>query len=777
MIENAAKILERYTRLTAAQASVILTRLVVVGAAAFFILTSTIIVAADNLFSLGTSVSALQLGDIAGENIYAPRSAEYVSQVLTNLSRQDAMATAREIYDPPDPLVARRQADLARQILDFMENIRRDPFATRTQKIDDISQVTALALDESTIVDLLDIDNDAWRDVDAQITAVLERMMRGEIQESDLNGIRQQLPTQVSLRFGERETGVIVSIVGDLLRANTILNEEATAIARQTAADNIQDETRSFGVGQLVVEGGAQISESDLEALDQLGLLSSGERRTQGVGRALLASIVVMVITGLYMARFVPSLLYDEPRMLTLLAVMFLLVLMGSRFALNGEIQVYPTATLALLFVVMIGPEIAIISMLGLGILVGLMTNNALDISVFVIAGGIIGALTLRRAERLNNFFFAGLMVAVSNVAVVTLFNLNTPDTRDTGEFVVLLVYSLLNGVLTAAAAMAGMYIVTLLFNLPTALKLSELSQPNQPLLQRLIREAPGTYHHTLQVANLSEQAANAIGANAELTHVAALYHDIGKMQNPAFFTENQRDIGNPHDALNDPYRSADIIISHVTDGDDLARQYRLPARIRDFIREHHGNSQVYVFYRQAVILAGDDESQVDINEFTYPGPRPRSRETAILMLADSCEAAARSQQPETRHEIAGIVESVIEGKRKSGQLDDSNLTLSDLKTIQNIYIDMLQAVFHPRIDYAEAIARVRRGDKTAEGDPRTQTSASPVARPQATLMETEKPTASKTTETEAIPAIQLDSLPRPNGDLAPEASYAKGAR
>jgi putative nucleotidyltransferase with HDIG domain len=233
----------------------------------------------------------------------------------------------------------------------------------------------------------------------------------------------------------------------------------------------------------------------------------------------------------------------------------------------------------------------------------------------------------------------------------------------------------------------------------------------------------------------LSEQAANAIGANAVISHVAALYHDIGKVLNPAFFTENQRDMGNPHDALNDPYRSADIIISHVTEGDEMARQYRLPKRLRDFIKEHHGTTQVYVFYRQAVAMAGDDESAVDIKDFTYPGPRPQSRETAIMMLADSCEATIRSMHPGSKQEIEEAVEKVIEGKRRDGQLDESGLTLNDLSTIKRIFVDMLKAAFHPRINYTEAVARAR------------STSTVPVIKPPA-------PAPVVATTTRTIPAI-----------------------
>ena len=225
-------------------------------------------------------------------------------------------------------------------------------------------------------------------------------------------------------------------------------------------------------------------------------------------------------------------------------------------------------------------------------------------------------------------------------------------------------------------------------------------------MLQRLLREAPGTYQHSLQVGNLAEQAANAIGADAQLTHVAALYHDIGKMHNPLYFTENQQDIGNPHDTLNDPYRSADIIISHITEGDDMAKQAGLPQRIRDFIREHHGTTQVFVFYQRALNAVDGDKEAVDISDFTYPGPKPRSKETAILMLADSCEAAVRSIKPQSKQEISELVGKIIDSKRSEGQLDESFLTLNDLRTIREIFVDILQGMFHPRINYREAVGK-----------------------------------------------------------------------
>jgi putative nucleotidyltransferase with HDIG domain len=305
------------------------------------------------------------------------------------------------------------------------------------------------------------------------------------------------------------------------------------------------------------------------------------------------------------------------------------------------------------------------------------------------------------------------------------------------------------------------------LFNLPTGLRLVELSQPNQLLLQRLLREAPGTYQHSLQVANLCEQAASAVGANAELVRVAALYHDIGKMLNPHFFVENQADGVNPHDELNDPYRSTDIILSHITEGDKLARQNRLPGRIRDFILEHHGTTRVEYFYRRALAEAAESE-EVDPTDFTYPGPIPQSRETAIMMLADSCEGTVRARRPANRQEIQDIVQGIIDTRTRDGQLDESGLTANDLKTVRGVFVDMLQAVFHPRINYPSSmVAPKPKPTPTPESMAETMTMRA-VAKP--LMPETRKASGEVPSglgdEDDASPMPEVPSLPRRTGIL-----------
>jgi putative nucleotidyltransferase with HDIG domain len=250
-----------------------------------------------------------------------------------------------------------------------------------------------------------------------------------------------------------------------------------------------------------------------------------------------------------------------------------------------------------------------------------------------------------------------------------------------------------------------------------TALKLLELSQPSHPLLRQLLLQAPGTYHHTLMISNLAEQAAERIGANALLTRVGAFYHDIGKTRRPHFFTENQMDGVNPHDRL-DPYTSASIIAAHVTDGLDLARRYDLPNRVKAFISEHQGDAFISYMYQKAVEEAGGDESQVDKTRFRYIGPKPQTRETALVMLADTTEAVTKAKRPASVEELEGVVDRAIKIRMDQGQLNECDLTLHDLQIIRESFVDTLKGQYHTRIEYPEPATAETAVQETASEEP-----------------------------------------------------------
>jgi cyclic-di-AMP phosphodiesterase PgpH len=405
----------------------------------------------------------------------------------------------------------------------------------------------------------------------------------------------------------------------------------------------------------------------------------------------------------IYIQRRQSFLLYDL-RSLTILSVLFTLFLLSARFAIPTHTIIpyaFPFAAFCMVVSVLFNAELALILSLPLAILMAFGLTNTLDLTFYYMIGGLFGVLTLGRAQRILVFFWAGVSVALAGAVAILVYRLPIPTT-DTLGLATLIGTSAFNGLASASIAILLQFSLAQLLGLTTPIQLMDLTRPDNPLLQTLLREAPGTYQHSLQVANLAEQAAERIGADPLLTRVGALYHDIGKSKVAIFFIENQpSDFINPHDEL-DPLESARIIIQHVTDGLELAHNKRLPRRIQDFITEHHGTLITRYQYVKAVQAANGDENQINMENFRYPGPRPQSRETAILMLADGCEARVRAEHPENEKELEILVKSTIENAISKGQLDDTQLTLSDLNIISKSFTATLRGIYHPRIKYPQ---------------------------------------------------------------------------
>jgi putative nucleotidyltransferase with HDIG domain len=365
-----------------------------------------------------------------------------------------------------------------------------------------------------------------------------------------------------------------------------------------------------------------------------------------------------------------------------------------------------------LLLATLFGLETGLVFALVISILVAYGLPNTLDLLPYYMLSSLTGVFVLGQARRFWVFFRAGMAIALAGVAAILAFRLPFSQ-MDWIGIATLLGAALFNGFASASITVVLQYFLAQILGLTTPLQLLEISRPDFPLLQYFLRNAPGTYQHSLQVANLAEQAAENIGADALLTRVGALFHDVGKAMNPTFFIENQAhgDI-NTHEDL-DPSESSAAITQHVLDGVRLARKYRLPRRIDDFILEHHGTMITRYQYNQAVEAAGGDESRVDKEKFRYPGPTPHSRETAILMLADGTEARVRAGRPANEEELRTIIRSTIEHAQASGQLDHTQLTLSDLNKVADSFATTLRGSFHPRIEYPQA-----KGPSAAEDVP-----------------------------------------------------------
>lgn len=669
-------------------------RLIVLG---LVLATVTGVVMAHPL--LPTGQVQLEEGDVATEHIRAPRRLTYESDILREQAQDRAAAAVSPIYTTPDPALARQQLDRAREVLDYLGSVRADPLASTARKRAWVLAVPELEdLSLETVESLLDLSNESWDRVQLETLAVIGQAMRQEIREGDVASMRKRVPQLVSLDLSSEEANVTTALARTFLVPNAFLAPEATEEARQSAREEVPPALRTFEDGEIIVREGERVTALDIETLDELGLRQSRMQWTDFLRSGLLALLGV-VILYLYLARFQPSVLWRGQQTLLLVSLNGIFVLVIGLMVPSGPVVRYlaPASALAMLTTATLGRETGVAVAVFLGGVTGVITDNSLEMTLYTSLGGIIAALTLGRVEQISELFRAGLFASLVHVSIVAVFNA-PHDFNQPASVAASTLSGALNGGVSASLALGGLFLVGPLFDIVTTMRLIELSRPEHPLLQRLLREAPATYHHSLMVANLAEQAAESIGANALLTRVGAYYHDVGKLARPYFFTENQADGMNPHDRL-DPQTSAEVIIGHVTDGIELAKRYRLPSRIRAFIPEHHGDNRVSFLYQKAVELAGDP-SLVDEEKFRYHGLKPQSKETALVMLADGCEAAVRSARPEDAEMVAKIVDNIIDQRVEGGQFNECDLTLRDLAIVRDVFVSALKGTFHPRIQY-----------------------------------------------------------------------------
>lgn len=638
----------------------------------------------------------LEANEISPIDVRAPRAVTFVSAYLTDLERQRAEEAVAAVYEPPDARVRRDQVAQARELLAVFDTLRSDVTATTSPTT--TATLAAFALNPAVVTATLASSDAAWARVKTEVPTVLDRAMREEIRDDQLAVKRRQVPTLVGLDLSDEESALTVALVQSLMRANSRYNADKTAAAREAAVARVAPVTVSIQKGETILRAGDPVRLEDLETLEALDL-RNGDWSWAEALRTGVVLLLLALLLGLYVTRIVPDFWWRR-RQAPLFVVLLLLFTLGARWMIPAHaVQPYlfPAAALTMLVSVLLDMRLTAVTLLYMTLLTAFLTQGALDLVMYTAIGSLTGMLVLGRGDRISLFLLAGVAVSAVNLLLIALFHLVQPTLDWTG-ITQLSVAAIINGTLAGSLTLLGVYLLSPFLGVVTSLQLSELGRPTHPLLRQLVLRAPGTYHHTLIVSNLAEQAAQAIGADANLTRVGAYYHDVGKMVRPFFFIENRVGDVNPHDHL-DPVTSAGIIKSHITDGLELARKYRLPARIRDFIAEHHGTTLVIFFYRAACAQA-TPQQPVQEADFRYLGPRPQSRETAVLMLADVCEAVVRSQHLRSPEELEASVRHMIERRVLDGELNESQLTLHDLELIVQAFVRVLQGVNHPRLEY-----------------------------------------------------------------------------
>jgi putative nucleotidyltransferase with HDIG domain len=646
------------------------------------------------------SAVPLSAGDVAPGDFQAPQTLEYISEILTEDARDAAESAVAPMYAPPNPSTARGQIERLRAALEYITLVREDENATPEQKAGDLAALQDARLQPATVESLLGMPEARWEAIRQESLSVLEQVMRRAIREPELDTTRRSVPSLVSLALNEDQALLVAELVRAFVVPNSVYSEELTEGARQIARDAVEPVIQEYKSGEIIVLRGQIISEAEYEALQKFELIEETNPWPDYVGAGALVVMSAGFVHLYFSRRRRPFLL--EPRSLLLIALIFLAVIISARLIIPNRTVLpyaFPLAAMGLLIATLFGLEAGTVFSIVLAILVPYNLPNALDLTPYYLISSLTGVLVLGNARRVWTFFRAGMATAGAGIAMLVAFRFPFVQ-MDAVALLQLSGAAIFSGLAASSIALLLQYFVAQVLGLTTALQLIEISRPDFPLLQYFLRSAPGTYQHSLQVANLAEQAAEAIGADALLTRVGALFHDIGKAVNPLFYVENQQQ--NQLDTHEDlaPEEVAVTIISHVHEGVALARKHRLPRRIDDFILEHHGTMVARYQYNQAVEAAGGEASKVDIEKFRYPGPRPRSRETALLMLADGSEARARAERPEGEEGIRNIVRSTIDISQKQGQLDETQLTLRDLSLITDVFVNILRGTHHPRISY-----------------------------------------------------------------------------
>ncbi|GAP14716.1 protein containg uncharacterized domain HDIG [Longilinea arvoryzae] len=645
---------------------------------------------------------ALQPGDVSPQDIQTSREITYTSDILTEQERDDAERSVQPVYLPADAAITRRQIEALRTTLKYIETVRQDGHASLLQKISDLNAVEGLALADDTAEQILDLPDARWQTIQQEAVNVLEQAMRNTIREDQVDDIRRRIPTFISFSLSEDQAAIVTAVVSPFVIANSLYSPELTQTAKENARNAVETVTKTYAAGEIIVRRGQIITPAAWEALEKAGFIRS-ESKTQDILAAICLVTTLAVFLFLYFKRRSGPPL-DDIRSLVLLSLAFLAFLYSAKFVIPNRTVIpylFPLAAFGLTVASLYSLELGLVFTVVLSILSAYGLSNALDLTMYYMLSTFCGMLILGKGRHIGSFFWAGIAIGLSGTAIIYAYRLPEALTDWIG-LATLGGSALFAGLASASLTLLFQFIFSRILGLTTALQLLEFSRPDHPLLQFILHNAPGTYQHSLQVSNLAEQAAEAIGADAMLTRVGALYHDAGKAANPLFFIENQvKGKLDTHDDL-DPTISAATIIRHVTDGISLARKHHLPARLQDFMREHHGTLMTRYQYARALELAKQDPTLVDDKIFRYPGPRPRSKETALLMLADSCEARARAELPKDEDELRILVKKTIDYAQREGQLDNTNLTLKDLSVIADTFVNSLRNQYHPRIQYPE---------------------------------------------------------------------------
>jgi cyclic-di-AMP phosphodiesterase PgpH len=656
----------------------------------------------------------LQAGDLAPRDIVATKTMEYESPSKTALAREQARSEVQPQYDfTSDNAAAIAQAQQSTfedRVKSVDQTFASDLSAEGRKSFLEIAVPGLSAASRATLVALDPAD---WPALRTEAARVLDALERAELRDTAVEETRTRLAGLMAGGLDQDQRDLAAELISSLVVPNSSFSAELTAQEEARRVEAVQPVMVPIAQGQTIVRKGDRLTPDQIETIDAVGL--SGERGPDVAtfaGWAILAVLLVGVLLG-WIWRFRPG-LWHRDNVLLLVGLLLAGATIALKITAGRSILQYflPTAAIGMVLAILLDASVATVVVALVALIGGALNGGSLEFAAYVFLGGLAGIITIRRGDRLQMFVQAAFAVFVVNAAVVTVFSLL--GARDLQGIAELWFASAASAAGSGVAAVGTFAVLGSVFGILTVFQLLELANPSQPLLRRLLVETPGTYHHSLMVGNLAERAAEAIGADPLVTRVAAYYHDVGKLENPLAFIENQAGGENIHDQL-EPEVSAQVLKQHVADGIDLAYKSRLPKALIAYIPQHHGTAVMSYFLAKARERAAapyggtgtpDGEkaaSAVDERLFRHAGPKPQSREAALIMLADGVEASVRSLSARDEPAIRAMVTRIMDERIADDQFDECDLTLRDIERIREAFVGQLLGMYHTRIAYPQS--------------------------------------------------------------------------
>ena len=648
----------------------------------------------------------LKENDIAQENIVAPR--RIVDEKMTEALRNQAESMTAPVYDYI-PSAKSQSLSKIDSLFASAEKIRVELLTNKN--VASFNEVCGVSLSKEDYIFLSEMSKQKRSYFKRTLYNLLNKAYEGDVRDSQLEDVKKSLAKQIDkTNLSEQEKELGTEILQAAIRPNMLLNEDSTAIAVQAARDSVYEVV--YEAGQTIINKGEVITARHIQLFKDNGLIRTGF--WLGTSDAIGTISLIVILTVLYISYlyFYHPKIFKSNKMLMLIAAQFIFMMVIGQVCAFFSMYFIPVAMLTMSFCLIFNSRVAVQSNLFLMLFLAVSLQLDVDSFIYLSVSGYLGIVFMQRISSRAQIFKSGIFVGLGNAIMVLVISVYRSNY--TVRMFNDVVFGIGNGAVAAILTIGLLMVWETVFNIVTPFKLLEMSSPNDYVIQKLITDAPGTYHHSLVVSNMAEAACREIRANQLLARVGAYYHDIGKAEKAMYFKENQSGKANPHDSIA-PEVSAAIIKNHVSDGVNLAQKYHIPEEITEFIRTHHGTSEITYFKVKA-----EEEGYEGNEDFVYHGALPETRETSVVMLADSIEAAVRSLSSPDEESIRAMIERIVAKKVKEGQLKASHLQMNELEKVKRSFADVLKSVYHSRIKYPnqekeEELVKEKQADKEQE--------------------------------------------------------------